>query len=57
MSNLTAQYGQAKEGGLNDETAAQLAPEIAQLAALETQAQLAYFRGLGRRGIIFYSSN
>ena len=41
-------YGQAKEGGLNDETAAhlaQLAPEIAQLAALETQAQLAYFRG------------
>ena len=48
VSNLTAQYGQAKEGGLNDETAAhlaQLAPEIAQLAALETQAQLAYFRG------------
>ena len=47
VSNLT-QYGQAKEGGLNDETAAhlaQLAPEIAQLAALETQAQLAYFRG------------
>ena len=48
VSNLTVQYGQAKEGGLNDETAAhlaQLAPEIAQLAALETQAQLAYFRG------------
>ena len=48
VASLTAQYGQAKEGGLNDETAAhlaQLAPEIAQLAALETQAQLAYFRG------------
>ena len=48
VASLTAQYGQAKEGGLNDETAAhlaQLAPEIAQLAALETAAQLAYFRG------------
>ena len=49
LASLAA-YGQAKEGGLNEASTAhlvELAPAVAELAALETQAQLSFLLGGG----------
>ena len=46
-----ATYGQAKDGGLNEQTSAhleQLAPAVSELAALEVRAQKAFLLGIKR---------
>ncbi len=47
----TSIYGQAKDGGLNEQTSAhleQLAPAVSELAALEVRAQKAFLLGIKR---------
>ena len=50
-SQFGATYGQAKDGGLNEQTSAhleQLAPAVSELAALEVRAQKAFLLGIKR---------
>ena len=50
-SQFGATYGQAKDGGLTEQTSAhleQLAPAVSELAALEVRAQKAFLLGIKR---------
>ena len=51
ISRLTAAYGQARDGGLNELSTlhlAQLAPAVAELAQIEVRAQQAFLLGIHR---------